>query len=97
MPLNRAYAPESGPYRACDSLTAIREQRYALMHGLEVSRHKVGIAPGHFERTVAQYLLEMEHGTAAPEIEHSERMPEAVERSGGWHESKVLAQEFDAA
>lgn len=47
------------------------------MHGLEVRRPRVGIAPGHLQREVSKHLLQMKHGAAAQEMRG---VTEGVER-----------------
>src|ERR1700733_6101768 len=89
--------------------TSLTEERYYFevipddsndtrsMNGLQVLRHKVGIPPRHLKGTVSQDLLQMEHGSAAPQMVHRERMPETVNRSGGCHHAQPLAQQLDPA
>ena len=57
-----------------------REERYALMHGLEVRSYKVHVSPGHLKSGMSKRLLQMEDGAAAPEIVYRECMMECVER-----------------
>ena len=64
------------------------------MHGLEVCRHKVCVSPGHLQRGMPEYLLQMEHGAAAPEIVHRESVPKRMERPDRRSKSQLSTKQL---
>lgn len=62
------------------------------MNPTQVCHVKVGIPARHFQCRMTQRLLEMKDSATAPDVVHSERMPESMNRSGWWFEAETTAK-----
>ena len=71
-----------------------RQKAHSFMHGLKVRGDKIRIAARHLQRGMTKYLLQMEHGAAAPEIVHRECVSESVKTDPNASNAELFSEEL---